>query len=56
MKTNIIHGYMQKKSQAAVTVMPPNSRTDEFLIGWMKRLGNTKSLFAFPLNKEHPDL
>jgi hypothetical protein len=39
MKTNILHGYMQKKSQAAVTV--PNRRTDEFFIGWMKRLGNT---------------
>jgi len=56
MKTNLQIKGMPQESQTKVEALT-TSRCTEFLIGWMKRFGNTLKLFVFPLNnKEHPNL
>jgi hypothetical protein len=48
---------MPEKRQMAVQSLTIDGGTTEFFVGWMKRPGNTRILFSFPLNKkEHSDL
>jgi hypothetical protein len=54
MKINLEVKGMLKENQLKVATLAANGCT-EFLIGWIKRFGNTLKLFVFPFNKEQPN-
>jgi hypothetical protein len=56
MKTNLQIKGMPNQSSVEIEALATEGCT-KFLIGWMRRFGNTLKLFVFPSNnKEHPDL